>query len=461
MEQHIKTEQYLETVCSQIRYKKIHGEIRGELGNHINDQKEAYKARGIDDEAAELKALEQMGDPVAVGTELDRTHRPKPEWSIIALTALLLLAGTFMRFFSFLELGHGQDQFYRQLFFTVTGVCLTALFFYLDFTFIGKYPKAIFLSLAASVILIIAASRPVNGRYIYASCMLLLFPAAFAGIIYTMRNKGYRGILCCGLFFMLPFAISLYTPSVTSFLLIVVTCLLILTLSILKGWFGANKLYYLLLVYIPAAAFTSAALAAGVYEALHRRLALALSPSLDPMGAGYIGNITRQLLSGAKFAGQGALPGSFGGMSASQFLPGINNDFLLLYTIHRFGWLSFIIVAVLLAAFILRAFIVCAKQKSVLAFLVSTAVTMTFALQTLFYFAANLGFQLFAPLSLPLISQSSSYLLINMCLIGILLSVFRTGYFIRDRGAFPVRDPRKNPFLKFENGKLIIDFNIR
>lgn len=113
----------------------------------------------------------------------------------------------------------------------------------------------------------------------------------------------------------------------------------------------------------------------------------------------------------------------------------------------------------MLTVFIVRAFVLCAKQKSVLALLVSTAITLTFTIQTIFYIAANLGFQLFAPLSLPLISQSSSYLLINMCLVGILLSVFRTGYFIKDKPNS--EKAATNSFLKFEDGKLIIDFNIR
>ena len=456
MEQHIKTKQYLETICSQIRYKKIHDEICGEIENHISDQKEAYKAQGIGDEAAELKALEQMGDPVIVGTELDRTHRPKPEWSIIALTALLLFAGIFIRFFSSPQLLHGLDQFYRQLFFMATGMCLIILCYFLDFTFIGKYSKLIFLSLVASTILIIIVSRPINGSYTYATCMLLLFPAAFSGIVYSMRNKGYLGLIACGLFSLLPFAISLYTPSVTSLLLLVLTCLCILTVSVLKGWFGVKKLYGIMLMYLPAIAVTSA-LFAGAHTALRRRILLAFSPSLDSTGAGYVGTITRQLLAGAKFAGQGALPERFEGIPAPQFLPGINNDFLLTYVIHRFGWLAFIIVAALLSVFIIRAFIMCTKQKSILAFLVSLAVTMTFTLQTLFYVVANLGFQLFASLSLPMISQSNSYLLINMCLVGMLLSVFRTGRFIRDKGASTVR---KKSFLKFEDGKLIIDFNI-
>ena len=57
MQQHIKIKQYLETICDQIRYKKIHIDICEEIENHITDQKEAFKTQGIDDETATLKAI--------------------------------------------------------------------------------------------------------------------------------------------------------------------------------------------------------------------------------------------------------------------------------------------------------------------------------------------------------------------------------------------------------------------
>lgn len=451
MQRHIKVQQYLETVCSQIRCKKIHADIWEEIENHIIDQKEAYKAQGIDEEVATIKALEQMGDPVIVGTELDRTHRPKPEWSIIALTALLLITGTVIRSFTSLQELNGIELFNKQLFFTLVGLGLMVLFYHMDFTVLGKHPKTVFLLLAVVIVFLIGLSKPALGRYRYASYLLLLFPTLFAGVVYSMRNRGYTGIIGCGILFAVSFIISMVIPSTSSCVLLTLSCLIVLTIAISKGWFGVKKLYALLLVYLPVIGVLAAIFASGI---LSERIALAINPSIDPHGKGYTGAIIRQLLSGAQFIGQGNVPEYFQGVSAPQILPGINSDLLITYIIHRFGWLVFFITAALLILFIVRTFMLCLKQKSVLAQLVSTAITLTFAIQTIFYISVNLGFQLFAPLSLPLISQSSSYLLINMSLVGILLSVFKTGYFIKDK-----EDSIKtavNPFIKFEDGKLII-----
>ena len=45
----------------------------------------------------EVRAVEEMGDPVSVGTELDRIHRPKPQLGLLALTMLLALTGAVPR----------------------------------------------------------------------------------------------------------------------------------------------------------------------------------------------------------------------------------------------------------------------------------------------------------------------------------------------------------------------------
>ena len=51
----------------------------------------------MEEDAAVKKALEQMGDPVSVGRQLQKVHRPKTEWSIILFTVLLIFIGCELR----------------------------------------------------------------------------------------------------------------------------------------------------------------------------------------------------------------------------------------------------------------------------------------------------------------------------------------------------------------------------
>ena len=68
---------YLELMTGQIRCKKMCPVIAKEVEDHIEDQKQAFMAEGMKEEEAEKAAVEEMGDPVEVGVEMDQIHRPK------------------------------------------------------------------------------------------------------------------------------------------------------------------------------------------------------------------------------------------------------------------------------------------------------------------------------------------------------------------------------------------------
>lgn len=68
---------YLDAVEAQIRWKRARTVAARELETHLEDQQEEFLAEGHPPEEAERLAVEDMGDPVAVGADLDRLHRPQ------------------------------------------------------------------------------------------------------------------------------------------------------------------------------------------------------------------------------------------------------------------------------------------------------------------------------------------------------------------------------------------------
>lgn len=68
---------YIQTVTEQIRCKRALPLVTKELEGHIEDQKSDYMKAGMNAEEAEEAAVLEMGDPVEVGVEMDRIHRPK------------------------------------------------------------------------------------------------------------------------------------------------------------------------------------------------------------------------------------------------------------------------------------------------------------------------------------------------------------------------------------------------
>ncbi|MDD3299120.1 MAG: FtsW/RodA/SpoVE family cell cycle protein, partial [Firmicutes bacterium] len=293
--------------------------------------------------------------------------------------------------------------------------------------------------------------RSINTVYI-----LLMFPASFAGLVYGMRNKGYLGLMLCGAAFVVPASLAVVTPSMTVLFLLCISCLAILTIAILKGWFNVRKLYAMLIIYIPAAIVLSVPYFLIKGEGyLSKRMQIVFNPSLEPEGAGYIGTLIRKLISNSRFIGAGSPLDGYQGYGISQVLPGANTDFLLTHLIYGFGWIALVGIIAMFAFFIIRTAVLCRKQKSVLGYLLSLSIILTFAVQCAVYIASNLGFLVLSPLSLPLISYGGRALVINMGLIGLLLSVFRTGDYVKDKAlAATVRHGR---FIRYDSGRIIIN----
>lgn len=93
----MRREEYLYTLTEQIRCKMARGTIEQEINDHIEDQKAEFLSEGMSQTEAEEAAVREMGDPVEVGLEMDRIHRPTMAWGMIALIVGLSLAGYLLR----------------------------------------------------------------------------------------------------------------------------------------------------------------------------------------------------------------------------------------------------------------------------------------------------------------------------------------------------------------------------
>ena len=51
-----RVNEYLKSVCAEVRWRQAHDAVREELAAHIEDQTEAYMRSGMERETAERKA---------------------------------------------------------------------------------------------------------------------------------------------------------------------------------------------------------------------------------------------------------------------------------------------------------------------------------------------------------------------------------------------------------------------
>lgn len=191
---------YLELMTGQIRCKKMCPVIAREVEDHIEDQKQAFMAEGMKEEEAEKAAVEEMGDPVEVGVEMDQIHRPKMPWKAIFVIALMqILSGMFAAFFLKQNESYGYIAGIRQIFRLAMAFSVMILVCYMDYSWIGKHARL----LAGSYLLFMVLMRHffalqingavrwigVGGFIVSLSLMSWLFLPLYGAVLYRYREK--------------------------------------------------------------------------------------------------------------------------------------------------------------------------------------------------------------------------------------------------------------------------------
>jgi len=268
-------------------------------------------------------------------------------------------------------------------------------------------------------------------------------PLVYAGFVYSLKGKGFKGVVWAVVAYAVLCFVALLIGVGAALFHFSFVGIAILLAAIAKNWFVYSVEYDRIKSFATALVPFFAAVGFGVMETWHR-LQAAINPMIDPMGFGFVGHITRQILSNAVWLGESQLipialhQGVEYRHQNIFFLPAPLNNLMLTSIISLFGWLPFIAIMAGLVAFIVYGFVRCFRQKSGLGFFVSFAIMLTFTVQAVAYVVYNLGFPLVL-ISLPLMSPGNVAMVVNLGLIGIMLSVFRTGDVVEDAHAAGVK----------------------
>lgn len=425
-------QEYLAAVEEQIRWKRARPVVALELKRHLEDQRDAFAEGGSAPEEAERLAVEEMGDPVSVGTELDRIHRPRPQWGLLLLTILLALAGGFLR----VRLTAGWEEYHMTadpvrvwLSVGLGTVCMLAAYF-LDYTFLGHYAKEVYIAAVVAGLLSLWLSPRWNYASYYTRYVVLCYPVAYAVWLYACRGRGRKGFILA-IFGGVPLAlINWLAPSVYGLLLLLFSGLLLLLAAAGMDWFGIGKR---ISAAVPLSiAFAMATGAGGMIADGYgkARISALVHPELDPLGMGYQAISVRKALSAAQWLGEGTWGPEFSPYPYELTVPDWEHDFLLTTVIHKLGWLPFLMLMLAFAALVVWLLCRCLRQKSQLGRMVVLAVGLTMVIQVVFSVVLNMGFVLCSA-AMPLLG-GNLHTVIDMALIGLALSVFRGSSIVRE-----------------------------
>ncbi|WP_312653929.1 permease prefix domain 1-containing protein [Aminipila sp.] len=438
-----KAGEYVKKVCEQIRWGRAHKVISQELLNHIEDQKEAYIKKGQKEQEAERNAVLEMGDAVTVGQQLDRTHRPKPEWGTIVMLCICLILGAVVQFIiSYYSGMNGENYnsaFKDYLVSVPFGLAAFLFVYFTDFTLIIRSPIFFYFSILAASGGIIINSTARFGTYGHIICTAMLLCPMYAAIVYNYRNSGYGGIIKSGIIAVLTLGVFAYGGGYMACFLFALSGLIILSTAISKGWFSVKKWKAFLLVYVPALSvlmYTLLAIQAHI-SLRGRGIILPISSLIHQQESPdfYVIMVLKQYIQNLKLWGEGmpAFPNSLSPATIEKILPCWGSDYSLVYIAYKFGYVCAAILIAILAFLLIRMLVITLRQTSELGFIVCLSVTIELFIQSAFYISSNLGVMTAVAGPLPFITYEEKSFIVNMYLMGLFLSAFRNKSIVSDK----------------------------
>ncbi len=452
------TEKYIKSVIEQIRSKKARDNIADELLNHINEQKQDYIDCGMEEKEAEEKAIIDMGDPIDVGVNLDKIHKPKPQYHFILAVILIMSIGVAIQYFCYGGItdhyvygdSYTKYHFQRMILGCLIGLlCMIAVYF-IDYTVVFKKPKLLYTVLTIGivfVVLILGVSPVFNGRYsgLYPQLLTITVPV-IGSIVYRMKNQGVIGffkfvfisvfsVLCCCAILNISIAVSMAFGLFFIFILIMN-----------DNWFQLTKSEKIVIVL--ACVILTLIIIGFILGSPYRfrRIEMLFDYESDKYGYGYQIWILKSIVSACNNFGSGNLIMLDGKEFSFNYFPDIENSNEFLMFMYSFGKIPAFILALIIISFIILITIRSFKEKNRMGRFIAVGISGIFICNIIFYFMNNLGYYL-VQAQIPFMSYGKVYMIVNGILMGILLSIFRNTNVVSEKNTFSKRKYSDNNFL--------------
>ena len=411
---------YLDNVCSYIKNKKFHEEIKLELNDHIQDLVENYTSSGLTKEESTKKALLEMGSAEIVGIDLDNVHKANSDLMLLVFTASLIIFGLFTAYFIQSTVSVPGNIVKKSFIIVLTGIIISLGLTKIDFRCIKKFSIYLY---AFSIILMLSTrtiAPVINGTKRFISvgplsfdaseigCLLLII--SLAGIFDNYRWDSKKSLFK-GLIISLTPPCTLYYSftSMSSFILCLISVASIMI-------FSGCKIKYIFLSYFSLALGFIYYIFSNHYR-INRILAF-FNPANDPNGTGYVYS---KILTLTKSAG---MIGNHNSTTLSS-LPNPHTDLVVTSVIYSFGWIGAIILFSIVVAFIIRIISIGIKIKDSYGKLLITGICTLFSFQFLFCILSSLSLFPALGFSMPFISYGGTGLLINILAVSLINNIYR------------------------------------
>jgi len=415
-----KINEYIDYVCSYVKYNEAHKEIKQELSSHIEDIVDEYAEKGMLQEESVTKAVERMGDGEAVGKQLNIAHKGTPDWITLILTILLINTGVALMYLIQYKSSYGNSDylFNHSLLYSAIGTIGIVLLYFFDYRKLQKYSKHIFVVMCLLFLLSFFIGNQINGRNLISlgiftfdtkAISLYVLVIALAGILNNYDwNKKMNLIRAVG-YLIIPMFLMLIAQGLAYCAIYFITFIVLALKSNMK------KRYAICIVALNTICF--------LYYIISEpyrisRFFTFLHPFSDAKGSGYL-NVQMYEIAHTS--------GIFGhGFSANEKLPPLmQSDLVFNYIVHTFGWLGAAVIISIIISFIYRILHITKYVKDSYGRLLIAGLISIFIVQFASNILMNVNLFPVIGIALPFISYGGSLSIVNMLSVGIIMSVYR------------------------------------
>ena len=447
--------EFLNSVCEQIKYKPIRNTIAEELKDHIEDKKEELIEMGQNEEEAEKNAVEQMGDAEIIGKELNKVHRPRLDWKLLIILVVLLIFG-FVISYIITENEHTEMMQYmkegvseyittnymiKYVCFVGLGFAVGVIIYFCDYERIKNKPLILYIIATVVIILAFLFGISVNGinflrigNYSIRSNTIAvpLYILAFIGFLENINEENKltklfkeknikinANVLKLVVLSLISLLMLRLIPSSSSVIVLAITYLILATKKVVSE--SENKRKHLLILWgIPIIV----GIVVVLFEVLANPYVLdkfisVYNPEEYKETEGWRALNRKEIIESAQKFGEA------GNMSDAIYLfDGFGNNEIISILAH-FGWIPTVTLIIAVLAFSIKLVINSFKIKEKYGSLIILGIGCMFILQSIFNVLMNFNLLFGASFNLPFVTYGCGELVVNMMCLALIFAVYR------------------------------------
>ncbi|AFQ16593.1 FtsW/RodA/SpoVE family cell cycle protein [Bacillus thuringiensis] len=402
-----KGERFLKEVTNHIKSKEAKDLVATELDFHLKQTKNMWIEKGLSEEVAEDKAVEQMGSPIKLGQELNKLHKPKVDWFLIGL----LVAAMGLGFLPVIALGHA-DLLMNKVIFVILGVTTAIGMMLFDYRKLERLGW-LFYTIGVLILLMIKCfpTASLNGEpllkigSVIIDCLMTI-PFFFLGWASFFNNSRLKFI-----HLLMLYLFSLYLFLTTSTLLPLF--IYITMVFVMLWWSKLGKKTAWLITILPIVPLIIRDLLSwsAVKEYRMARILGMLNPEHDLW---YLR--LKEAMSSA---------GWFGTYENIKSIRAAHTDFVFASLTYYYGYVLALVLVVILSLFAVRIMNIAYKINDGYGKLLLVGGVTLFVIHFICNVGMTLGILPRVSISLPFISYGLIPTLFHAFIMGIVLSVYR------------------------------------